>query len=114
MAYDWTFPGRAEMVRSALDVLLICSVIPRVQLQFCDRIDLQDDGKTVGVNIILSAAEGEIVQVATTLPTITRVFYSSHPILLLKTEDPGLETSKAWLSSSIIFGDQFFSPQEIF
>lgn len=63
MAYDWTFPGRAEMVRSALDVLFICSVVPRVQLAFCDRIELHDDSKTVGINIILGAAEGEIVQV---------------------------------------------------
>ena len=35
----------------------------RVQLHFCERIDLYDDSKTVGINIILGAAEGEIVQV---------------------------------------------------
>ncbi len=29
MAYDWTFPGRAEMVKSALDALYISSVMPR-------------------------------------------------------------------------------------
>ncbi len=29
MAFDWTFAGRAEMVRAALEVLLVCSVMPR-------------------------------------------------------------------------------------
>lgn len=62
-AYDWTFTGRAEMVRSALDVLAICCVVPKVQMQFCERVKMYDDGKTVGINIIIGAAEGEIVQV---------------------------------------------------
>ena len=62
-AYDWTFTGRAEMVRSALDVLAICCVVPKVQQQFCERVKMYDDGKTVGINIIIGAAEGEIVQV---------------------------------------------------
>lgn len=64
IAYDWTFQGRAEMVRSALDILAIASVIPKVQLQFCERIDLPDDTKTIGINILLGAVEGEIVQVS--------------------------------------------------
>ena len=63
IAYDWTFQGRAETVRSALDCLAVCAVLPKVQLQFCERIDLPDDSKTVGMNILLGAAEGEIVQV---------------------------------------------------
>ena len=61
-AYDWTFTGRAEMVRSALDILSITSIMPKVQLQFCEKIDLPDDTKPVGINILLGAAEGEIVQ----------------------------------------------------
>lgn len=52
---------RAETVRSALDVLLICCVIPKVHLVFCDRLDLPDEGSAAGINIILGAAEGEIV-----------------------------------------------------
>lgn len=52
---------RAETVRSALDVLAVCSVMPRVQLLLCDRVDLPDEAMTVGMNIILGAAEGEIV-----------------------------------------------------
>jgi HIV-1 Vpr-binding protein len=62
-AFDWTFQGRSEMVRSALEVLAICAISPRAQLQFCERIDLPDDTKAVALNIILGAAEGELVQV---------------------------------------------------
>ncbi|KAJ9579265.1 hypothetical protein L9F63_024628, partial [Diploptera punctata] len=60
-AYEWNYSGRAETVRSALDVLAICSVMPRVQLLLCDRVDLPEEAMTVGMNIILGAAEGEIV-----------------------------------------------------
>ena len=51
----------AETVRSALDVLSICSVMPQVQLLFCAQVTMPDEGLTVGMNIILGAAEGEIV-----------------------------------------------------
>ncbi|KAK7868719.1 hypothetical protein R5R35_008241 [Gryllus longicercus] len=66
-AYEWNSSGgrisagSAETVRCALDALSICSVMPRVQLLLCDRVDLPDDAMTVGTNIILGAAEGEIV-----------------------------------------------------
>ena len=62
-AYDWSFTGRAEMVRSSLEILFICSVTPKVQLLLCESMDLYDDAKTIGMNIILSAADGDIVQV---------------------------------------------------
>lgn len=52
---------RAETVRSALDVLLTCCVIPRVHLVFCERMDLPDEQTAAGINIVLGAAEGEIV-----------------------------------------------------
>nr|CAD7589427.1 unnamed protein product [Timema genevievae] len=60
-AYEWNYSGRAETVRSALDVLAICSVMPQVQQLLCERVELPDDSVTVGINIILGAAEGEIV-----------------------------------------------------
>ncbi|KAK9743853.1 hypothetical protein QE152_g8253 [Popillia japonica] len=60
-AYEWNYSGRAETVRSALDVLAIACVIPKVQLLFCDRVDLPEETITVGINIILGAADGEIV-----------------------------------------------------
>jgi hypothetical protein len=73
MAYDWTFPGRAEMVKSALDVLNVCATVPKAQVQFCELIDLPEDTKPVGINILLSAAEGEIVQVLQSLFQLIRM-----------------------------------------
>lgn len=60
-SYEWNYSGRAETVRCALDVLAIACVMPKVQLLFCERIDLPEDTITVGINIILGAADGEIV-----------------------------------------------------
>lgn len=77
-AYDSTFPGRAEMVRAALEVLAVCSVMPRVQLLLCEKVELQDDTKYMGINIILSAAQGEIVQVSS-LKEIGRGFSAEGP-----------------------------------
>ena len=59
--YEWNYSGRAETVRSALDVINICSVLSSVQLQLCEPVDLPDDSNTIGITIILGAAEGEIV-----------------------------------------------------
>lgn len=55
-----SFSSRAETVRSALDVLAVCCVVPRVHNVFCNFIELRDDA-SAGINIILGAAEGEIV-----------------------------------------------------
>lgn len=52
--------SRAETVRSVLDVLAICCVMPRVHAGFCERIEFPEDA-SAGINIILGAAEGEIV-----------------------------------------------------
>ena len=55
------------MVRSALDILSVAAILPKVQLQFCEKVTLPDETKPVGINILLGAAEGEIVQVQKTL-----------------------------------------------
>jgi len=60
LSYDWTYAGRAETVKCSLDVLAVCSVIPRVQLALCDKMELPEEN-AVGINIILGTAEGEIV-----------------------------------------------------
>lgn len=52
--------SRAETVRSALDVLAICCVIPSVPVVFCDRMELPDEPSAAGINFILGASEGEI------------------------------------------------------
>ncbi|XP_072941245.1 protein mahjong [Epargyreus clarus] len=60
-AYDWNFNGRAETVRSALDVISVCCVSPRGQLLLTEKIDMRDADITTGVNIVLGAADGEIL-----------------------------------------------------
>ena len=62
-AYDWTFTGRSEMIRSALEVLAICSISPKAQSQFCEQVELADRSKSVAFTVLLGAAEGELVQV---------------------------------------------------
>ncbi|XP_008484240.2 cysteine--tRNA ligase, cytoplasmic [Diaphorina citri] len=52
---------RSETVRCALDVLNTCAVLPRAQLLLCQQVELPEDTPIVGMNIVLSAAEGEIV-----------------------------------------------------
>ena len=36
------WPGRAETVRSCLDVLSVCCVSPKVQLMLCDKFELPE------------------------------------------------------------------------
>ncbi|KAJ6222415.1 hypothetical protein RDWZM_000960 [Blomia tropicalis] len=63
MSYDWNFTGKADAVRSALDVFVVCSVNSKFQTILCEsfKIDPVDDHPTVGMRIILAAASGEIV-----------------------------------------------------
>lgn len=61
-SYEWNYSGRAETVRSALDVLNICCVLPKVHAVLCERVDFPGDAPaTAALNIILGASEGEIV-----------------------------------------------------
>lgn len=60
-SYEWNYSGRGETVRSALDVLNICCVMPKVHSVFSERVDFPGEMNTAGISIILGAAEGEIV-----------------------------------------------------
>lgn len=40
--------SRAETVRCALDVLAIACVMPKVQMLFCEKVDLPEEAITVG------------------------------------------------------------------
>ncbi|CAK1554395.1 unnamed protein product [Leptosia nina] len=60
-AYDWNFNGRAETVRSALDVVSVCCVSPRVQLLLTEKINMREAELTAGISIVLGAADGDIV-----------------------------------------------------
>ncbi|XP_025420180.1 protein mahjong isoform X4 [Sipha flava] len=77
LAHEWNFSGRCEMIKNALEVLNICAVLPKVQLALCeptiniqgnnpsDSSILEDDPQAendnVGLNIIIKAAEGELL-----------------------------------------------------
>ncbi|CAG9574319.1 unnamed protein product [Danaus chrysippus] len=59
-AYEWNFNGRAETVRSALDVVSMCCVSPRVQLLLTEKIDMRDADLTTGVHIVLEKLRGAL------------------------------------------------------
>ncbi|XP_011187947.1 protein mahjong isoform X2 [Zeugodacus cucurbitae] len=60
LSYDWNNNVRSEIVRSALDVLSICCVIPRVFQVYCERLDVPDSAGASGIYFILAAASGDI------------------------------------------------------
>lgn len=60
-SYEWNYSGRQETVISAIDVLNICCSLQKVHADLCERIDFPEDASAAGINIILGAAEGEIV-----------------------------------------------------
>lgn len=64
------------MIRSALEVLNICAVLPKVQLILCDPApkvpgdiepdnsmldDTQSENDVVGLNVVIKAAEGDLL-----------------------------------------------------
>lgn len=73
------FPYRCEMIKNALEVLNICAVLPKVQLTLCepapkiqgdisndvsmidDDDDTQSENDNVGLNIVIKAAEGHLL-----------------------------------------------------
>ncbi|XP_023181303.1 DDB1- and CUL4-associated factor 1-like isoform X2 [Xiphophorus maculatus] len=64
-ACDWkTYYGRSDIVRFALDILAILTVVPKVQLVLTDTVEVIDENRspvpTVGMSIILGVAEGEV------------------------------------------------------
>ncbi|XP_077546411.1 lisH and WD40 domain-containing protein mahjong [Haemaphysalis longicornis] len=63
LAYDWNHSGKADTVRAALDVLAVCSVVPRAQLALCQNVSLPSGQvrSAAGMSVILAAADGEIV-----------------------------------------------------
>lgn len=61
-AFEWNYGGRAEAVRSALEVFAIACVMPKVLTALCEKVDMPEDRLTVGFSIIVGAAEGEIVR----------------------------------------------------
>ncbi|XP_058802431.1 protein mahjong isoform X2 [Phymastichus coffea] len=66
-AREWNFNSRvhttssAETVRACLDVVAICSVVPKVMSLLCERVDMPDLSMTISINLLLAAAECEII-----------------------------------------------------
>ena len=61
LSSGWNFTGRMETLRSVLDILSICSIVPKVQLQLCEKLDRSSNTAATGINILLNAAENEII-----------------------------------------------------
>ncbi|XP_048823707.1 DDB1- and CUL4-associated factor 1-like [Lagopus muta] len=64
IACNWkTYYARNDTVRCALDVLAILTVVPKIQLQLAEPVDVLDEAgstvSTVGISIILGVAESE-------------------------------------------------------
>ncbi|KAH8252480.1 hypothetical protein KR032_000207, partial [Drosophila birchii] len=72
-SYDWMNTGRSETVRSALDVLSVCCIIPRVYVVLCDRLTMLDKTTTSGFCSVLGAAAGEITTDAEVLKSALAV-----------------------------------------
>lgn len=64
MAYEWNYSGRGETVRNMLDVLAVACLIPRTQLMITERYKITGSSEHSGMSIVLSAAEGEVVNEA--------------------------------------------------
>ncbi|XP_050302636.1 protein mahjong isoform X2 [Anthonomus grandis grandis] len=77
LAYEWNYGGRGETVRSALEVLAIACVMPKVLLLLCERVDLPEERITLGYNIIIGAAEGGIVRDSEVEKAALRVLVNS-------------------------------------
>jgi hypothetical protein len=61
MAYEWNWSGRGEAVRNVMDTLSICCLVPKTQLLLTERYKLNGSNEHSGLSVVLSAAEGEIV-----------------------------------------------------
>ncbi|XP_053325446.1 DDB1- and CUL4-associated factor 1 [Spea bombifrons] len=64
IACSWkTYYARNDTVRYALDVIAILTVVPKIQLQLAESVDVLDESgstvSTVGMSIVLGVAEGE-------------------------------------------------------
>jgi len=62
LAFDWNFAGRAETIKSVLEVLAICALVPRVQYLLTERYTVKGNSNLAyGLSVILSAADGDII-----------------------------------------------------
>ncbi|ESN96091.1 hypothetical protein HELRODRAFT_67592 [Helobdella robusta] len=55
------YSGKVETLRSTLDSLAICCIVPKAQLALCNNVKLPDDQLLPGISILLDLASGEHV-----------------------------------------------------
>lgn len=59
---EWpAYPGKAESIRCAFDILTVCTVVPAVQLMMCGSINLPDNVTVPAISIVLGMADTEIL-----------------------------------------------------
>uniref|UniRef100_A0A182WD69 Uncharacterized protein n=1 Tax=Anopheles minimus TaxID=112268 RepID=A0A182WD69_9DIPT len=59
LTFDWTYSGRGDTVRYALDALSVCTVISRVHSVFVELVPQHED-KLTGISILLNAVDGDV------------------------------------------------------
>uniref|UniRef100_A0A4Y0BF31 DDB1- and CUL4-associated factor 1 n=1 Tax=Anopheles funestus TaxID=62324 RepID=A0A4Y0BF31_ANOFN len=59
LTFDWTYSGRGDTVRYALDALSICTVISRVHNVFVEQLP-QHESKLTGISVLLNAVDGDV------------------------------------------------------
>uniref|UniRef100_A0A182M2H1 DDB1- and CUL4-associated factor 1 n=1 Tax=Anopheles culicifacies TaxID=139723 RepID=A0A182M2H1_9DIPT len=59
LTFDWTYSGRGDTVRYALDALSVCTVISRVHSVFVELVP-QHEGKLTGISVLLNAVDGDV------------------------------------------------------
>lgn len=56
---NWLFSGKADAVKSAMDVLVVCSVVPKFQLMLTENVTNEEGIDVPTMNVILKTIEGE-------------------------------------------------------
>uniref|UniRef100_A0A182R188 Uncharacterized protein n=1 Tax=Anopheles farauti TaxID=69004 RepID=A0A182R188_9DIPT len=57
--FDWSYSGRGDTVRYALDILSVCTVISRVHHIFIEQFEYRES-TTTGISVLLSAVDGDV------------------------------------------------------
>ncbi|XP_033116382.1 DDB1- and CUL4-associated factor 1-like [Anneissia japonica] len=59
---DWKkYSARGEVVKAAMDILAVASLTSTGQQELCKQVELPENTSTVGLNIIIGIADGEII-----------------------------------------------------
>ncbi|KAI8782336.1 DDB1- and CUL4-associated factor 1 [Biomphalaria glabrata] len=74
MSPEWdSYQGKIETIVSALDVLAMCAVSHRTQLQLCGTVELPDNITTPIMSVLVGLVEGEVVNDSEIIKAALRV-----------------------------------------